>query len=79
MHPLFEHAPTVWSAPEPVTLSQLWDHAELIESVARLRSQHLENRERVRERLAAVRVTRDQVRRRRAEFRKQSRSQAPSS
>jgi CRP-like cAMP-binding protein len=76
---LFEHASTVWSAPPDAALASMWNHAELLESITRLRAEHQENRERVRERLDAVRATRDQVRERRAEFRKLSRRRVPSS
>lgn len=76
---LFAAGPSAWSAPDPQPAPASWTHAELIESVARLRREHVQNRERVRERLAAARMTRDSIRQRREQIRSEKPRRAPSS
>jgi hypothetical protein len=72
---------TTWKEPlpgpgqEPLPVT----HDELMASVSRLRSEHLAARERVRERLAELQVTRERVRLRRAAIRKPEPRRAPSS
>jgi CRP-like cAMP-binding protein len=76
---LFDSRRSAWSSPEPQPPIATWTHAELMASIARLHAEHLENRERVRQRLAAARVTRDRVRERRLQITSRRRRQAPSS
>jgi len=70
--------PTAWSAdemrvkPNGVEQDHL-THQELLASVARLRSEHVVNRERVRERLAAAERSREMVSERRARSRRERR------
>jgi CRP-like cAMP-binding protein len=58
-------APSAWSSPPASLAETIETHAELMESVARLRIEHAKARERVRERIAQVQRSRERVRQRR--------------
>jgi CRP/FNR family cyclic AMP-dependent transcriptional regulator len=57
--------PTSWRDPSVTTPAAAQTHAELMESVARLRDEHIEARERIRERIAQVQRSRERVQKRR--------------
>lgn len=76
---LFDVSATPWAAPNLRADEPHWSHAELLESVSRLRSQHQKNREQVSRRLAEARRTRDRISQRRAELRIRRSPEAPSS
>jgi hypothetical protein len=76
---LIDGGPTRWAGSDPDRDLGLGAHDELMASIARLRNEHLEFRERVRERLAEVQVTRERVLLRRAELTKPAPPRTPSS
>lgn len=76
---LFESTSPVWAAPTVAAPTHTQTHQELMELVARLSAEHSRNRERMRQRLDQVRLTRDRVRQRRAELTGPNRRRAPSS
>jgi CRP-like cAMP-binding protein len=61
-------APTSWRDTAAIQPTAVQTHAELMESVARLRSEHLEARERIRERIEQVQRSRERVQKRREQM-----------
>jgi CRP-like cAMP-binding protein len=69
---LVAQAPSSWSSPPAAVPEAIESHAELVDSIARLRIEHDKARARVRERVAQVQRSRERVRQRRERMAKQA-------